>query len=49
MYQRSRLVLVLVSRTGPCNSLRPIKTHVPSSALTMELIDTIRRLELLVP
>jgi hypothetical protein len=46
---RSRLVLILVSRTGPCSLLVPIKIYVPSSALTTELIDKVRRLKLLVP
>ena len=49
MYQRIRLVLFLVSRTGPCNLLVPIKIYVPSSALIQELIDRVRRLKLLVP
>ena len=49
MCLRNLLVLVLVFRTGPCSLLVPIKIYVPSSALTTELIDKVRRLELLVP
>jgi len=47
--RRTLSVLVLVSRTDPCNLLLPTKTYVPSSALWQELIDTIRRFVLLVP
>ena len=49
MCLRTRLTLVLVSRTDPCNLLVPIKIYVPSSALIQELIDRVRRLKLLVP
>ena len=49
MCLRTRLTLALVSRTVPCSLRVPINVYVPSLFLTQELIDKVRRLELLDP